>query len=78
MPKPLDLPPGTEWIDLTEADRTLLRYKRGSITREDARTILLRDCCIPELALMNLFAETDATPLEHLEMRAAGNGTASP
>jgi len=48
---------------LAEADRTILRYKLGRITREQATTILVRDCAIPEDVIDKAFEEADATPL---------------
>jgi hypothetical protein len=69
--RPADLPPDDMWLDLLEADRTMLRYKKGMISAQEALTIMTRDCGVPPDIAEKAVIETDATPLETLEGRTA-------
>jgi hypothetical protein len=57
-----------EVLDLAQADRLLLSYKRGLLSRAAARRKLVEDCGVGEFADRAL-DEAEATPLYMLEDR---------
>lgn len=55
-------------LDLAQADRLLLGYKRGLLSRAATRAKLVADCGVGDFADQAL-AEADRTPLHELEWR---------
>jgi hypothetical protein len=62
-----------EVLDLAQADRLMLSYKRGLITRRNLKR-KLAECGVPEHLLDQAILETDVYPLAELEWRVEHPG----